>query len=483
MKRLKIIFVLSLFIFTKLLVAQDSAGKIELKDGKFFQDSVPFYPMVLNYQMDICTDDEKNFWLSPHHGYSNDNARCCHTETDALMALFSDFIKIKELGFNTIRLCGLEMFSSSRKSDKRMCFLSKKGTDLENVEIVYNPNYGEILADLVKKVIDEAQDAGLKVILLSGKSQLQRDKISKQYALWLDILTKKLNNCNNILAYDLYNEPVYSTSISFSKKEVAKVSEMWYKTVRKNDKNTLITYGLMGHEDVLIWDPSIVKCDFLSFHLYPNSQNFRFVEASINWISNNIDKTWIIGETGFSGTNRESEYKSWGDAQKQKDYAEFILKHAYCCGAAGFSWWVYKDVFWGSEQNWFGILDYDQKEKPVAEVFKNKISEIQCRGCNQADEMHYYRKTDCTYSVSGTVEDEKGKPIEDAVIYAWNNKWQKHVFTFSDKWGSFQLCSPDKIAYLKVSAMRRDSVHKLINLRDKNSRNIGRIELKPLKIK
>ena len=478
MKRI-CLFVLSVFYIQSAFSQRSSEQQVKLIEGKFSLNNDVFFPMVLNYQIDLYSIDGKTLFAGPHHGYSKDNNRCCSNETDALMALFSDFARIKEMGFNCIRICGLEMEALKQTANKNLYYLVKKGDNIENAKWNYTKTSGKNLASILNKVINEAHEAGLKVILLTGKANLHRQKISDLYGEWLNLLSDSLKNNPGLFAYDLYNEPIYSSSVLTNKLEIERITESWYKCVRKNDKSVLITYGLNGHEDVMIWDPSVVKCDFLSFHLYPKPNDFGYVSASIKWFKNNIKKPWIIGETGYSSNDTARFYAAWGTNETQTKYAQFALKQAFCCGAVGFSWWVYRDVFWGSDQNWFGLIDQKGTFKPSAEIFKSGISKIICDGCNQADDLHYYRTEDCSYTVKGLVEDEKGKPIPDAVIYGWNKKWEKHVYTFSDNWGNFVLCSSDEMKYVKVSALGKSTIHKIVSFEKDRVKNIGRIELNP----
>lgn len=469
-----ILFVLiSLNAFSQRLNEQ----QVKLENGKFKLNNVDFYPLVLNYQIDIYSIDGSSFFAGPHHGYSSNNNRCCSNETDALMAIFSDFVRIKEMGFNCIRLCGLEMEATNQTRNRNLYFLTKNGQQIENLKVAYSKANSKILASILNKVIYEANELGLKVILLTGRANLHRQNISDTYADWLSIISDTLKNNPALFAYDLYNEPLYSSSVLTSKKEIEKTTRNWYKTIRKNDKNVLITYGLLGHEDVMIWDPSIVNCDFLSFHLYPKPNDFGYVEASLKWIKTNIKKPWIIGETGYSGSDTAKTYPAWGSLEMQKKYAKFSFEKSISSGAIGFSWWVYRDVFWGSEQNWFGLIDQKGNFKPAVETFKNRNAVFNINESNNADDLHYYRTEDCSFQIKGLVEDEKGTPIQDAVIYGWNKKWEKHVYTFSDKWGNFSLCSSDEITYVKISALEKETKHKVVYFDNVKIKNIGRIEL------
>lgn len=479
MNKTRILLFLAFFSFVPGVFSQRvKEQQVTIENGKFKINNIDFYPIVLNYQIDIYSVDGNTFFAGPHHGYSSRNNRCCSNETDALMTLFSDFVRIKEMGFNCIRLCGLEMEAMSQTKNKNLYFLTKNGQNIENLKVAYSKSNGKILASILNKVINEANEAGLKVILLTGKSNLHRHNICDTYADWLSIVSDTLKNNPALFAYDLYNEPIYSSSVLTSKTEIERITRNWYKTIRKKDKQALITYGLMGHEDVMIWDPVVVNCDFVSFHLYPKPNDFGYVEASLKWIKNNIKKPWIIGETGYSGSDTAITYPAWGTLDMQKKYAEFAIEKAFCSGAIGFSWWVYRDVFWGSDQNWFGLIDQKGNFKPAASIFKNQNVELKFTDCNKADDLHYYRTEDCSYQIKGIVEDEKGTPMQDAVIYGWNKKWEKHVYTFSDKWGNFLLCSSDEISYVKISAVGKATIHKIVYLENNQMKNIGRVELK-----
>lgn len=474
-----LLLVFLLFISFEIFSQSTEKQRVIISEGKFFYKKELYFPMIMNYQLDIYTDNEMDYWAGPHHGYSSDNKRCCNNKTDALMSIFSDFAQIKEMGFNCIRLCGVEMEAENLTASQNMFYLTKKGKDLQIIKKAYTTQHGKALASIINSILNEAQELDLKVIVLTGKKNIHRPKISNIYGDWLSLLADTLKNNPALFAYDLYNEPIHSSSAGLTKNNIEEITEDWQKKIIKRDKNALITYGIMGHADVMMWDPSILKCDFLSFHLYPEPNNFRYVEASINWIQQNIDKVWIIGETGYSSNDTAQTYPAWGNLEMQKKYAEFVLVKSYCCGAIGFSWWVYKDVFWGSVQNWFGLIDHQGNTKPANAVLKKGISKIACNDCIQADDLHYFRLENCTYTVTGSVEDEFGKPLANAVIYGWNKKWEQHVYTFSDHWGKFKLCSANEITYIKASALGKTTIHKIVSLDQEKTKNIGRLELKP----
>jgi hypothetical protein len=465
-------FLASLLSLVNLVGLSQAPPLITISQGKFVSEGKPWFALTANYQVDVFTDDETTYWVGPHHGYNSNNQRCCNNQLDARMALFSDFAHIKDMGFNTIRICGLELKAGSSSADKKLWLNCKKGASLENVMLLSSKKNNKILASMAKIIVEEAQDAGLQIIFLTGAANLQRNKIQDKYNEWLEILCDSLKKTAPIFAIDIYNEPIYSSSSKLNKNELYTITKKWTNTIKSKLPKTLTTIGLIGPEDVGGWDPEVITIDFVSYHLYPRGNDFEYVVATMHWISQTSKKPWMIGETGYSGTDDSTQTHRQGDAAEQYKYAEYTLNRSQCEGAQGYSWWVYHDVFWGNAVDNMGLIDHNGKEKPIVSLFKSFDYTKPTKPCPLPDDLHYYRMEYSDFVITGIVEDESGKPLVNAVVCGWDADWKNFRWTVTQKNGSYSLGSNTPIKFLKISALGYsfykktiDNMPKSINLK------------------
>ncbi|MCE9539174.1 MAG: hypothetical protein K8R85_08150, partial [Bacteroidetes bacterium] len=163
-------------------------------------------------------------------------------------------------------------------------------------------------------------------------------------------------NDTTIMAYDLFNEPLYFDVPERDKKVVNKAMNRWASVAKKNAPNQLITIGLTGIREVFEWDPAILDVDFISIHPYEYEP--EQVRNEMYWYANYIKKPWIIGETAIPADNDSISYET------QAQFAHKTLKQAYDCGAIGYSWWQYKDVEWHSyHANFRGVVSWTGETK------------------------------------------------------------------------------------------------------------------------
>ncbi len=458
--KFKIIVFVPIFLLIRGFAQQ--LPSVELVSNKFLSEGKPWFSLAVNYQVGIFTDDEKSFWVGPNHGYRSDNKRCCNNQLDARMALFADFARIREMGFNTVRICGMELFATPSSIDKKIWARGKKGKELSDIQVLASKKNIKYLAQMAKIVVEEAHDAGLQVIFLTGGANLQRVNIRDKYNDWLITLCDSLKKTTPIFSIDLYNEPAYSNTSNLSKIELNEITKKWNTTIKKRLPKTLTTIGLIGPEDVLNWDPDALIVDFINFHLYPKGNDFEYIAASLYWISQTVKKPWIIGETSYSGGNDTTQKNKVGNETDQKNYALFSINRALCRGAQGYSWWAYRDVFWGMPEDNMGLVNHAGKDKEIASTFLH-FNEIQKpESCPTPDDLHYYRMEYTDYIVSGSVENEKGQPIANAVVCGWAKEWKNFRWTVTDKKGSFRLGSNSPITFVKISAYGCDVISRIV---------------------
>lgn len=408
---------------------------IYLKGRHFVDGSNNYVPMVMNYRVDIMTTDQNDltkFWIIPQHGYVVGNQICSLTSSPyggnqamAAAEMLSDFQQIKSMGFNAIRLIGTSLSTDNTNNLTFDGILYQPGPWVPftmDATISTNRN---MLFDKINIVVQQAKAAGLKVILLSGAGCLQHDLVYPKYSTFLTSEGNYFQSETGIFAYDLMNEPsAWSNcqSINESKDQICERVTDWYNAVRVYDNNHLITMGLQGRSDVPTFDPSIMKIDFISFHIYPYDNphtNFDQVASEMKWISDNIMKPWIIGETGFWADYSSS---TWGTYTDQENYAAQSLQRTFGCGGLGYSWWDYvdSDSGFGMTEKRSSCSSMLHPEKPSATVMSNfNTTSLPACDCPMPNPANYYGTdkfpTSGTY-VSGVVVDNNGNPITNAIV-------------------------------------------------------------------
>lgn len=376
-----LVFLCTLLLMT--LCIQTQAQSYITLEGKQFYDQAgnPFFPMVMNYHADILHDGvapTPNFKAVRSTAYGSKGCEYFeggYTWTNCESSLEHDFTKIKEMGFNTIRL----IVTPNRKDGVYgFQFYSKYFNDICNNSTKYlfdfpSTNYysqdAVTFFNLVGHVLDIAWSQGIHVIYLCSdhSSDNFNDRFTTyddalDYANYLSALAFHIKNKPALLAYDLYNEPgwvwwKHNISPKPYKHETCNYVNMWYDAIHQQDDNHLITIGGTDFGDAIYYDGTTMKLDFISMHLYSNTKIFESYNQTtftnraldmIYWCSNALQRPWIIGETGFTSApdaciNNNGEATN-GTYAQQEDFVSALLPAIRDCGGSGFSWWCFQDL-------------------------------------------------------------------------------------------------------------------------------------------
>ncbi len=537
----------SIFLLVALLLAYSHDVKaqfVTLQNGEFWLNGTRFFPEVVHVQRD---------W-GFHNGYNNppilsitsagrencpaNNPYCspCSTQTDCNILMLNEFQQIASLGFNTIRIAVNPSYIkgiNTRFDPYDMLPNDYEGFYIDGAvavpfsylltywlfEYPYDPNLDpdiDVLFDKVELVLDIAEQAGLKVILLSGGGAVLPEgelSASDPYPTYLGQLAARISYHPALLAYDLQNEPGLPTSSIVnpgSKQRVCEVTTLWYDAIRANDPNHLITIGGGTVQDVMNWDPQVMKLDFISPHMYPirsPKDGWNLQEAlnryriNLHWHYKNPTKPWLIGETGFSVEDgRNSGYpeidnppNEWidGTEQQGKEFANLSRKACWDCNVIGYTWWVWRDgrplnfvqdviengivVHEGDE--YYGLIrthhhpSTQAGRKPVVDEFLQNTPQNHPRGICEQPPNYYnaWNLTNPNNRITRTVVDQHGNPITNAVIEVHTSNGPSTIpkpplgfrpaDTFTDENGSFTAIPadnfgiyPTKIVQIRISA-------------------------------
>jgi len=431
----------------------EKQGFVTLADGEFRLDGEKFFPIALNYMVSMNVSGDE-IWPSPSHNYDFHRKYNYFNPNEALKHIKADFINIKNCGFNTLRIVGIgETFVEDefRSIISARLFTAPAADSL--IRLDSEKRYSSYLNGL-NQILKIADEIGLKVILLNNV--IPESKTAEQHFV---TIAKEFREMKSLMAYDLFNEPLYFDSLDRSKHDVSRITQGWMKLARKHCPYQMITIGLEGVREILKWDPNVVEADFLSFHPYEYEPDQ--VRNAIYWYGKYVDKPWIIGETSIPADNDSVPYSD------QVEFLRKVYKQSIDCGAIGFSWWQYKDVRWDEfHASYMGIINYhgeteisetgtrmDGGMKPVAMEFKT-ISSIKGTGSCYLPANYYNHTDNRGFLLTGKVVDSEGKPIEGAVIVGWDDPWLNLFHTKTQADGTFMMKSSFPVVHVRVSATR-----------------------------
>jgi len=452
MKKITIIFVLivSGLLFYSGLRKSPNESFVSMDDDKFSLNGSSFYPVVLNYVLSVRMD-KGQLWACPHFGYYSHSLSLFRSKDSSLATIKADMELIKDMGFNTVRL----IYIGEGRKNKNSGEISIDVRADENRDTSFSLSSDQQLTTYFK-AIDEllciVGQAGLKAILLTPV--VPDDVASEEH---LKKVTKYFKHDRTILAYDLFNEPLYfDMLVEREKKDIYQIVKRWRKIVRENAPDQLVTIGLTGVLEVLEWDPNILDVDFLSMHPYEYQP--EQVRNEMYWYHKYITKPWIIGETAIPADGDSVSY------QEQKIFARNTLAQAYNCGAMGYSWWQYKDVEWSTfHAHYLGVVNNKGETKtskgnvvkgtvkPLIQEFKMFDPTQKKQDCACLDNYYDYsghRK----FRLNGVLKDHKNNPIQGGIVMAWNEHWSRSHSTYTKEDGSFELNSDVSFFHWKASA-------------------------------
>jgi len=413
---------------------------VSMGDHSFKLKGKDFFPLAVNYMAAMQTDG-KEYWARPAIDYSRDTSKVNMTKEACLRELRADMILIRKMGFNSVRVVGFSEVSLADDSNKFSALEARLfvGSDKFIAQSLSDSTIDQKYFDALAQLFKEANDAGLKIILaVRTRPEVLTTEI------FLDRITKYFRNDATLMAYDLFNEPLYFDKPERNKKEIHEVTRKWKRLCHRNAPRQLVTIGLSGIREVHAWDPTTIDVDFVSFHPYEHEP--EQVRNELTWYNRFVKKPWIIGETAIPADNDSVPYED------QKLFAEKTLTQAHNCGAWGYTWWQYKDVHWPKFHssfmgvtNWKGetILPGDNlvvygTVKPVAEAFQKFNPSAPKGECICLSNYYNYSKHR-DFSVKGKLVDDKNNPIEGGIIVAWDKTWKDLYHTISKADGSFEL--------------------------------------------
>ncbi len=413
----------------------------------------PFFPLAVNY---ILTKRlmHDSVWVGPSIDYP-DSMTIPMTPTEDLEEMRGHMELIREMGFNTVRLVG---GSDIRERDGRPFMPFRSHYKEDRWYALDTSDLRTRYLDGIEQVLEIVRGAGLKAILHVGVMPSQ--PTTEEHFIQI---ADRFADDPTILAYDLFNEPLYFDTLWRDKSEVRVVSAHWRALMQEHAPSQLWTVGLANLREFLEWDPTLIDADFFSFHPYEHEP--LQVLNELYYYAHHCPKPWIVGETAIPADNDSIPYS------EQHDFARSTLRQAVACGAWGYSWWQFKDVDWHRfHPNFLGVVNREGTTrtpsgrsvhgsvKPMAEVFSSfdpqgPEGECECPA-------NYFNWTPGSANrLTGRMLDEDGHGVDNGVIMAWSQWWNKLANTVTHPDGTFELVTDIPLAHWTMSAPGRIRIH------------------------
>lgn len=413
-----------------------SGSFVGLGEKGFVAGGVRFFPKAVNYIACLRTDGTR-LWMAPSTSYASHIPGRMDAAADSAQ-LRMDMQLIKDLGFNTVRVVGFA--EQAFDSTAIQLHVRDRSDSLVWLSVETEQGREEYLGALTT-LMGAIRDAGLRCILLT-QVRPYADATEKHFALVADHFAED----TTILAYDLFNEPLYFDRPERPKEEAHAILEHWRELFDAHAPNHMYTLGLTGIRETFEFDPNMLGVDFISYHPYEYEPDQ--VRNEMRWYSNNVDVPWIIGETAIPADNDSVPYV------EQEEFARKTLVQSRACGAIGYSWWQFQDVKWGRfHADYMGVLDREGTTptstggqvngtaKPVARVIKSFDPWADAGECICLPNYRNY--TDGRVSkVTGRLVNDDGEPIDEGTVIAWNEVWNESYHTTSGPDGRFELRAP-----------------------------------------
>lgn len=378
-KRLLYGFITAVCLFTVFDISgqsnqQEISNYITISGGQFKDGDSVFKPLCINYLVNCakCMNTGE-YYIAPHFNYSDTYVSHRLTEIDDTIYPNGHY------GYGTNGI--IEMNNAKAKLEHDLKIIDSLGFNVVRIppaiywknDVLYIPtgSYAKYF-ELTDTLIAKCARHNLRVILVLS-DETNTYKQFDQYCVYLDSVTRHYSGNKTVMAYVVYMEPEHKWQTTPDKNNdkllISNWSRKWYYLIKKNAPNQLVTYGLGDPNGVLFWDPSALTYDFLSMHYYHNSSDpdssIMAVAYYFKWMNDNMEDVWVLGETGFSGTNDSCKVvPNVGSDTAQYHYADITMQKSLECGCRGYSWWQYQEVMWGScRSNHFGIVKHYPHEQ------------------------------------------------------------------------------------------------------------------------
>lgn len=474
---MKILFKIAPFI---ILFALFSCKHVPEKDEfvcvygqKFYLEGETFFPYMLNYGT-LLREVEGEIMFAPTREYDDYHTFDSKTPDGVRSRLNAHFKLISEMGFNSIRIVGTTSleYDSLYPDAGYPVYHNEDSIGMFNVT-----KHPKKMVEAIDGLVEAAKKNNLKLMILLPIPKKQSHN-NHHRLTYIKSILKRFSSEPTIFAYDFFNEPLYFDNDEYSsfvevhtrKEDASRKVDLWKALMDKYAPNQLVTIGTSEPIEAFEWDPSVLDVDFVAFHTY----NPLRVKNEIYWYAKNVNKPWMIGETGLPADNDSMSYTV------QKTFMNEALEQVLNCSGAGFGWWQFQDVEWGNfSHQYLGLLNHDgititEDGDTILGSLKNKdipyFTGVKKTGDCECGVNYYNMIGYENYLIEGKIVDENNWPIEGAVIRGWSKEWIG-LNTFSASNGKFKLYSNTPLMHFQISAAGKSLsiIHKTLQYQAKSN--------------
>jgi hypothetical protein len=410
-----------------------------------------FYPIMLNYSINLFRDSNE-FVIVPFRDYEILDKFENHSKIEIQNQILGHFKLIKEMGFNTIRICTDSNFGMEIENNKFTYRVYSNDTSTLWLDAI---DYSEAYFIAIEQFLEIAELHDIKIMILL------RAPFNKKAEKFTKLFLQKFSNNPTIFAYDFMNEPLYFDNVDLKDRNREKVDAYnivarWKIMMEKFAPYQLLTIGFSEPIEVLEWDPSVLPVDFVQFHTYHPLR----VPSEIYWYANYVNKPWMIGETSLPADNDSVFY------EEQVQYMKECYKMVLDCGGSGFGWWGFQDMMWGGFEHDYTSLLNRKGTTTTTDSLHTVVGTLKPAAMELNKLRNYKANYECIVPVNyynmvgynnvaltGKIINKKtNEPIEGAVIRGWSKYFGIGANTFTDENGNFTLYSNMEFVNFQFSA-------------------------------
>jgi hypothetical protein len=436
-------------------------GRVTLGPSGFSLNGADWRARMVGYGVEIrrpSVPGAEQWFIAPHWA-SCDDEICCTDTTSCLARLGADLDLAVLMGFNAVRLTGLDFRHPAGVSSLGCVQLGAQGTlqSCAPLELGVAAER-EAAMDLIAGLLELAKARKLKVMLAVGRADVSEPSETSAHASLLKALGARFASDTTLFAYEVVEEvPQPTPPLLPTTATTRGVMANWYQAIRGTGAPQLVTLGLGDSGASVSFDPASLPVDFLGFHPHPlggfDAAREAAYHAELTWLAS-TGRPWMVTATGFaSGV--------WGSESEQVAFAQKSMVAARNCGALGYGWGQLRDASDGEVQG-LGAVNGDSQLKAVAGIFKAIDLATPDAACPAAPAS--LNPTGASgFQVTGRLIDVAGKAVPFVRLTGWTCPvYGERFHTFSGADGKFTLRSGTGLVQVAISGSAKVPVTNIL---------------------
>ncbi|MEZ4268447.1 MAG: hypothetical protein R3F39_18940 [Myxococcota bacterium] len=425
-------------------------GRVTLGSSGFRLNGAAWHPRMVGYAVEVrrpSAAGPEPWFIAPHWD-SCDDGVCCSDTVSCLARIGDDLDLAVLMGFNAVRLTGLDFHHPAGASLLGCVRLSAQGA-LESCAALdfAVPAEREASVELIAGVVELAKARKLKVMLAAGRADFSEPAETSAHKSLLTVLATEFAHESALFAYEVVEAvPQPTPPLLLTAATTRTVMSSWYQAIRATGAPQLVTLGLGDSGASVSFDAATLPVDFLGYHPHPlggfDAVRETTYAAELTWLAA-TGRPWMVTATGFASG-------AWGTESEQVAFAQKSMVAARNCGALGYGWGQLRDTT-SATLGGLGAVKLDSSLKPVAGIFKAIDLATADAACPAAPvALNYSGPT--AFQVSGRLIDAAGKAVPFARVTGWTCPvYAERFHTFSGPDGKFTLRSPTGLVQVAIS--------------------------------